>query len=116
MNLFELVAVAVLVSLLVLTSRGLAQLFGLPAALTLILIVGIMAVLLRVITKVSSRNVFKLSIFFLAIAFLSMEVARPRGSDLLGLVLAAPSATVIVVLAIGAWKRISSRTTRGTEE
>jgi hypothetical protein len=76
MNLFELGFFLVMVSAVILCSRELGRLIAIPEALAVPLIIGIVALLLRVLTRIRPRTLLYLSALLAAVSLLSMGLAK----------------------------------------
>ena len=98
MNLLEFVCSLALAVLVILCSRGLGHILGLPAAVAVIPTSGILLLLLRVFTKISSRGLLLLSSVLVLVPLLSMGLAPILG--LRDSIFAIPLAFGIVLIAI----------------
>jgi hypothetical protein len=76
MSLFELGFFLAIVSAVMLCSRGLERLFGVPEALAVPLIIGILVLLLRVLTRIRPRALLYLSALLAAVSLLSIGLAK----------------------------------------
>jgi hypothetical protein len=76
MNLFELGFFLVMVSAVILCSRELGRLVAMPEALAVPLIIGILALLLRVFTRIRPRALLYLSALLAAVSLVSMGLAK----------------------------------------
>src|SRR5258705_12448876 len=65
-----------MVSAVMLCSRALERLFGMPEALAAPLIIGILVLLLRVLTKIRPRTLLYLSGLLAAVSLLSIGLAK----------------------------------------
>ncbi|HMF89774.1 MAG TPA: hypothetical protein VKL40_03955 [Candidatus Angelobacter sp.] len=76
MNLFELGFFLVMVSAVILCSRELGRLVAIPEALAVPLIIGILVLLLRVLTRIRPRVLLYLSALLAAVSLVSMGLAK----------------------------------------
>src|SRR5262245_45059550 len=109
MNVFELVGFLALAVLVILCSRGLGQILGLPAAVAVIPTSGFLLLLLRRFTKISSHGLLFLSSVLILVPLLSIGLASVLG--LRDPILATPVAFGLLFIAIQiqgkllAWRR-----------
>jgi hypothetical protein len=76
MNLFELGFFLVMVGAVILCSRELGRLVAIPEALAVPLIIGILVLLLRVLTRIRPRALLYLSALLAAVSLVSMGLAK----------------------------------------
>jgi hypothetical protein len=79
MSLFELGFFLAMVSAVMLCSRVLERVFGMPEALAAPLIIGVLVLLLRVLTRIRPRALLYLSALLAAVSLVSMGLAKALG-------------------------------------
>jgi hypothetical protein len=101
MNLFELALFLVMVGAVILGSRELERFVAIPEALGVPLIIGILILALRVLTRIRSRLLLYLSALLAAVSFISMGLAKAL--DLRAIFMIPVSTGLILIVIRGAF-------------
>ena len=105
MNLLELILVWILVASVTLSARGIGHLLGVPKAAAAILLIVLLALLMRLGTRISNRTALYYAGFLTLATFLSMAVERFARLDIRGLLLIIPLVVGVMIVVTGAIRR-----------